>query len=171
MSIGYFYYCLFFRLALILLILMVYLVFFTLYCFSTLVCANLVGKYFGRFACFDLRSTFIDTFSWSLQVFLTILLLTGKTGFSKMPVNLIQHRETVGIFSSQHFVFDLKHKIQPLLIHSNTHAFSHYACFFRNSVLLFLFLAVFLILKLNSSKRSNNWRVSPFLVVIIKTCG
>ena len=47
--------------------------------------------------------------------------------------------------------------------------FSHYACFFRNSVLLFLFLAVFLILKLNSCKRSNNSRVSPFLVAPIKT--
>ena len=45
--------------------------------------------------------------------------------------------------------------------------FSHYGCIFRNSVLLFL--AVFLILKLNSCKRSNNSRVSPFLVVIIKT--
>ena len=41
--------------------------------------------------------------------------------------------------------------------------------FFRNSALLFLFLAVFLILKLNSCKRSNNSRASPFLVVIIKT--
>ena len=86
-----------------------------------------------------------------------------------MPVNLIQYRGTVGIFNSQHFVFDLKHKIQSLLIHSHSHVFSHYACFFRNSVLLFLFLAVFLILKLNSCKRSNNSRVSSFLVVIIKT--
>ena len=42
------------RLAQIFLTCMVYLVFFTLYCFSTLVCANLVGKSFGRFACFDL---------------------------------------------------------------------------------------------------------------------
>ena len=88
---------------------------------------------------------------------------------SEMPVNLIQYRGTVGIFNSQHFVFDLKHKIQSLLIHSHRNVFSHYACFFRNSVLLFLFLAVFLILKLNSCKRSNNSRVSPFLVVIIKT--
>ena len=47
--------------------------------------------------------------------------------------------------------------------------FSHYTCFFRNSVLLFLFLAVFLILKLNSCKRSNNSHVSPFVVAIIKT--
>ena len=86
-----------------------------------------------------------------------------------MSFNLIQYRGTVGILISQHFVFDLKHKIQSLLIHSHSHVFSHYACFFRNSVLLFLFLAVFLILKLNSCKRSNNSRVSPFLVVIIKT--
>ena len=48
--------------------------------------------------------------------------------------------------------------------------FLHCTCFFCNSVLLFLFLAVFLILKLNSCKRSNNSCVSPFLVVIIKTC-
>lgn len=33
----------------------VYLVFFTLYCFSILVCVNLVGKMFSRFNCFDLR--------------------------------------------------------------------------------------------------------------------
>ena len=67
------------RLALIFLIFMVYLLFSTLYCFSTLVCANLVAKRFGRFACFDLGSTFIKAVPWSLQVFLTILLLTGKT--------------------------------------------------------------------------------------------
>ena len=90
--------------------------------------------------------------------------------FSKMPTNLIQYRGTVGNFNNQHFVFDLKHKIQQsLLIHSHSNVFSHHACFFHNSVLLFLFLAVFLILKLNSCKRSNNSRVSPFLVVIIKT--
>ena len=41
------------RLALIFLICMFYLVFFTLYCFSILVCANLVAKSFGRCACFD----------------------------------------------------------------------------------------------------------------------
>ena len=67
------------RLPMIFLIFMVYLVFFALYCFSTLVCANLVGKSSGRFACFDLGSTFIDAVSWSVRVFLTILLLTGKT--------------------------------------------------------------------------------------------
>ena len=67
------------RPALLFLIFMVYLVFSTLYYFSTLVCANLVGKSSGRFACFDLGSTFIDAVSWSVRVFLTILLLTGKT--------------------------------------------------------------------------------------------
>ena len=71
------------RLALIFLIFMVYLVFFTLYCFSTLVCANLVGKSFGRFACFDLGSTFIGAVPWSVRVFLIILLLTGKTRIFK----------------------------------------------------------------------------------------
>ena len=89
--------------------------------------------------------------------------------FSKMSVNLIQYHGTVGIFNSQHFVFDLKHKIQSLLIHCHSNVFSHYACFFHNSVLLFLFLPMFLILKLNSCKRNNNSCVSPFLVVIIKT--
>ena len=67
------------RLALIFLICMVYLVFFKLYCFSALVCTNLVGKSFGRFACFDLGSTFIDTAPWSVQLLLTILLLIGKS--------------------------------------------------------------------------------------------
>ena len=47
--------------------------------FSALVCANIVGKYFGRFASFDLGSTFIDAVSWSVQLFLTIFLLSGKT--------------------------------------------------------------------------------------------
>ena len=65
-------------LALIFLIFMVNLLFSTLY-FSTLVCANLVAKSLGRFACFDLGSTFIKAVPWSLQVFLTIRLLTGKT--------------------------------------------------------------------------------------------
>ena len=89
--------------------------------------------------------------------------------FSKTPVNLIRYRGTVRIFDSQHFVFYLKHKNQSLLIFSQSNIFSHYVCFFRNSFLLFLFLAVFLILKLNSCKRSNNSRVSPFLVAPIKT--
>ena len=67
----------------IFLIFMVYLVFFTLYCFSTLVCANLVGKSSGRFACSDLGSTFIDAVPWSVRVLLTIFLLTGKTRIFK----------------------------------------------------------------------------------------
>ena len=67
------------RLALVSSIYMVYSVFFTLYCFSTLVCAKLVRKSFGRFACFNLRSTVIDAVLWSVQLFLTILLLTRKT--------------------------------------------------------------------------------------------
>ena len=67
------------RLALIFLTCIVCLLFFTLYCFSTLVYANLVGKSFGRFASFDLGSTFIDAIPWSVQLFLTILLLTGET--------------------------------------------------------------------------------------------
>ena len=70
------------HLALVFLICMVYLVFFTLYCFSTRVCAYLVGKSFVRFASFHLRSTFIwpqiDTLGF-VQLFLTILLLTEKT--------------------------------------------------------------------------------------------
>ena len=67
------------RLALIFLIFLVYLVFFTLYCFSILVCANLVGKGSGRWACFDLGSTFIDAVPWSARVFWPFFLLTGKT--------------------------------------------------------------------------------------------
>ena len=63
--------------------------------------------------------------------------------FLKMPVNLIQYRGTVGSFNSQHFAFVLKHKVQSLLIHSYSHAFSYYVCFFCSSVLFFLFLLVF----------------------------
>ena len=48
---------------------MVYFVFFTLNCFSTMVCANLVGKSFGRFGCVDLRSTFIDALPRSVHLF------------------------------------------------------------------------------------------------------
>ena len=47
--------------------------------------------------------------------------------------------------------------------------FSNYASFICNSVLLFLFLAVFLILKLNNLRKANNSRVSPFLAAVIKT--
>ena len=158
------------HLALIFLIFMVYLVSFMLYCFSTLVCANLVGNSFGRFACVDLGSMFIDAVPIGLyRCFWPFFCWLGRHIFSKMLVNLIQYCETVGVFNSQHLVFVLKHKIQSLLIHSHSHVFSHCTCFFCNSVLLFLFLAVFLILKLNSCKRSNNSCVSPFLVVVIKT--
>ena len=66
------------RIALIFLTCMVYSVIFTLYCFNTLVCANLVSKSFGRLACFDLGSTFIDIVPWFVKLFLTILFLTGK---------------------------------------------------------------------------------------------
>ena len=67
------------RLALIFLICMVYLVFFTLCYFSNLVCAKLVGKSFGWSACLDLGSTIVDAVPWSVQLFLTILLLTGNS--------------------------------------------------------------------------------------------
>ena len=67
------------RLALIFFIFMFNFAFFTLNCLSTLVYADLVGKSFGRFACLDLGSMFTDAIPWPLQVFLTILLLTGKT--------------------------------------------------------------------------------------------
>ena len=46
--------------------------------------------------------------------------------------------------------------------------FSYHASFIPNSVVLFLFLAVFLILKLNNCKKTNNSRASPFLVAVIK---
>ena len=67
------------RLALIFLIFLVFWVYF----FSTLVCDNVVGKSFGRFVCFDLVLTFSDAAPWSVHLFLTILLLTGKTRIFK----------------------------------------------------------------------------------------
>ena len=66
------------RLALIFLKCMVYLVFSTLYYFSTLFCANLFGESCGRFTCFDFGSTCIEHVPWSIQLFLTIPLFTGK---------------------------------------------------------------------------------------------
>ena len=54
----------------------------TLDCFSTLINTILLGKRFGIFNCFtcrfDLRSTFMDAVPWSVQLLLTIVLLTGK---------------------------------------------------------------------------------------------
>ena len=47
----------------------------------------------------------------------------------------------------------VKHKSLPLLIHSHSNAFSNCASFFRNSLLLFIFLAVFLLLKVISFKK------------------
>ena len=91
--------------------------------FCTLVCSNLVAKCFGRFACFDLGSPFIDAVPLSVQELLTIFCWLGRHVFLKMPVNLIQYRGTVGIFNTQHFVVDLKHNIQALLIHSRSHVF------------------------------------------------
>ena len=147
---------------------MVYFVFFTLYCFSTLVCANLVGKGFGKFACFNIRSTFIDAVSWSVQLFLTILFLTGKTYFQRCRLiwsNIVGQWE----FSTVDTLSSIKNiKVSHLPIHSHSNVFSHYASFFRNSVLLLIFLGAFLILELNSCKRTNNSRVSPFLVAVIK---
>ena len=60
-----------------------------------------------------------------------------------MPVNLIECRGTVE-FSTlcRHYDIDLKHKGQPLLIHSHSNVFSYYASFIRNSVVLFLFLVI-----------------------------
>ena len=87
-----------------------------------------------------------------------------------MLFNLIQYRGKVGILISRHFVFNFKDKIQPLLNHSQSNVFSYYASLIRNSILFFLFLAVFLILKLNNSKKNpKNSRASPFLVTVTKT--
>ena len=86
-----------------------------------------------------------------------------------MPVNLIQYRGTVGIFNSWYFVFDLKYRGQSLLNHSQSNVFSHYASCIRDSVLFFLYFAVFLILKLNNCKNNNNSRASTFLVAATKT--
>ena len=82
----------------------------------------------------------------------------------------MQYRGTVGISNSRHFVFDLELKDQPLLIHYNGNFFSNYASFIRNSVVLFLLFAVFVILKLSNCKKTlKNSRASPFLVAVIKT--
>ena len=94
--------------------------------------------------------------------------------FSKMSLNLMQYHGTVGVSNSWHFVFDLKRKDQPLLIHYHSNVFSYYVSFIQNSVVLVLFLAVFLILKLSNCKKkkknkSKNSRASTFLVTVIKT--
>ena len=93
------------RLALIFLIFMVYLVFFTLYCLNTLVCANLVGKSLGRFACFDLGSTSIDAAPCSVQFFWPLFCWMERHVFSKMPVNLIQYCGTAWEFSAANILF------------------------------------------------------------------
>ena len=144
------------RPALIFLIFVVYLVFFTLYRFSTLVCAYLVGKSFGRFTCLVL----IDVY-WHCSLVCTCAF--GHTFVdwrnTYFQICWLIWSSIVGQceFSTANILFSIKSiKIQSLLIHSHSHVFSHYACFFRNNVLLFLFLAVFLILKLNGCKRSGN---------------
>ena len=48
----------------------IYLLFFTIYCFSTLVCVNLVGKILVMLGYFDLRLTYIDAIAWSVQLFM-----------------------------------------------------------------------------------------------------
>ena len=93
------------HLALIFLIFMVYLVFFTLYCLNTLVCANLVGKSLGRFACFDLGSTSIDAAPCSVQFFWPLFCWMERHVFSKMPVNLIQYCGTAWEFSAANILF------------------------------------------------------------------
>ena len=128
---------------------MIYLVFFTVYCFTALVCANLVGKSLGRFGFFDLISTYIDAITWSIQVFLATLLLTGGLSFSKMQVNLTQYRGTAEVFNRRHFALELKLKSLLLLSNSQNDIFPHCVFFFRNTVPLFLFLTLFLILNVN----------------------
>ena len=85
-----------------------------------------------------------------------------------MPVNFIQYRGTVGIFNSRHFVFDLKYKDQPLLVQSHSNVF-YITPPYPEQCCFFLFLAVFLILKLNICKKNSNSRASPFLVAVFKT--
>ena len=76
-----------------------------------------------RFACFDLRSTFIDAISWSAQLFWPIFYWLKRLLFSKIAVNLTQCRGTVGIFNSQPFVYGLKHKSLTLLSNSHSNVF------------------------------------------------
>ena len=74
-------------------------------------------------------------------------------------------------FSTGNILSSISTKVslyQPLLIYSHSNVFLYYVSFIRNSVFLFPFLTVFLIVKLNHCKRNNNWRASPFLVAVIK---
>ena len=93
------------RLTLISLIFMVYLVFFTLYCLSTLVCANLVGKSLDRFTCFDLGSMSIDAAPWSVQFFWPLFCWMERQVFSEMTINLIQYRGTAWQISAVSILF------------------------------------------------------------------
>ena len=132
---------------------MLYLVYFTLSSFNILVCTYLVGKSFGRFGCLDFRSMFIDAFLWSVQL------------FSKTLLNLAQYHRTVRIFNNQHFALESKHKSLPVPSHLHNNVFFTSP----NSVLLFLFLAAFFILKLNSCIRANNLHVLSFPIAVITT--
>ena len=91
-------------LALIFLISMVYLVFFTFYCFSNLVCANLVGKGFGRFACFESYRPLLTQFHGLYSCFWPFFCWLERHFFKKMPVNLIHYHGTVE-FSTANILF------------------------------------------------------------------
>ena len=100
------------RLAMIFLICMVYLVFFTLYFFSTLVCTKRFGKGFAYLPVLTSDRRLFMLFLGLCSCFWPFFCWLESNLFLKMPVNLIQYRRTVGVFNSQHFVFDLKQKSQ-----------------------------------------------------------
>ena len=136
----------------------------TLYNVSVLWCANIVGKIWGRFDCFEYSLT---PFLCLCSCFWPFFCCLERLLFSKMLVNLTKNRGTVGIFNNQHFALELKFESLFLLSYSHNNVFSYGVSFFRSSIPLFLFLAVVLILKI--CKRANNSRVSSYLAAIIET--
>ena len=68
------------------------------------------------------------------------------------------------MFNNQYFALELRFKSLVLLSHSHNNVFSYGVSFFRSSILLFLFLAVLLILKLPSLK--HGWQHSLILLLL-----
>ena len=96
----------------------------------------------------------------------TSLCLLESPSFSKMPVNLIQYRGTVGSFNNRHSARELKYRNLSLRSHNNI--FAH--CFFyHNSGFLFvLFLTVFLVIKHNTCNGTINSKALSFFVIVTK---
>lgn len=103
------------HLALTFFICMVKLVFSTLNCFSTLACANLVGKSFGRFFVLTSDWRLLTPFFSLYSCFRPFFCWMKRLWFSKMPVNLTQYRRAVGIFHGHHFIHKLEVKYFAIL--------------------------------------------------------